>query len=85
MTTTLPVTTTAVYTPPLEGEGWQHLWYGVGPPESALTGTVTIRFEVWNDGDDEPTTIYLDEVSLGATPGGPFKAYLPLVMRAARP
>ena len=85
VTTTLRVTTTAVYTPPLDGEGWQHLWYSVGPPESALTGTVTIRFEVWNDGDDEPTTVYLDEVSLGATPGGPFKAYLPLVMRAARP
>jgi len=81
ITTTLKVTTTSVYTPPLDVEGWQHLWYNVGPPERALTGTVTIRFQVWNDGDAAPTTVYLDEVSLAATPGGPFKAYLPLVSR----
>ncbi len=83
ITFTLPVTTVYVLTPTLDVEDWQHRWYAVGLPEAALTGTVTIQFQVWNDGDDWVTTVYLDEVSLGSTPGGPFKSYLPLVLRGS--
>jgi hypothetical protein len=80
---TLPVTTTLRFTPSLDVPGWQHAWYYPGLPEAYLTGTVTIRFQVWNGGDDRTTTVYLDEVSLGATPGGPHKIYLPTVLRGA--
>jgi hypothetical protein len=71
---------TRVFTPSLEGSDWQHLpLYPL--PEGLFTGTVTIQFEVWNDGDGAATTVYLDEVSLGATPGGPYKYYLSLTLR----
>jgi len=36
---------------------------------------------VWDDGDDVPTKVYVDEVSLGRTLGGPYRGYLPLVLR----
>jgi hypothetical protein len=81
ITSTAPVTTTLVFTPALDTADWQHVWYYPGPPDAYLTGTVIIRFLVWNDGDDDTTILYLDEVSLGATPGGPHKVYLPLVLR----
>jgi hypothetical protein len=81
ISTTLPVTITRVFTPALDADGWQHLWYYPGLPHAALTGTVTIRFQVWQDGDDAATTVFLDEVSLGATPGGPYGVYLPLVVK----
>lgn len=68
-----------VFNPSLDVEGWQHQWYSLGVGEAYFTGTVTIQFEVWNDGDESPTTVYLDEVSLGRTPGGPFRFYMPLV------
>ncbi|NIV29283.1 MAG: hypothetical protein GWN58_07185 [Anaerolineae bacterium] len=66
-------------TPSLEVDGWQHQWYSLGVGDAYFTGTVTIRFEVWNDGDESPTTVYLDEASVGRTPGGPFRAYFPLI------
>lgn len=78
---TLPVSTTHVFTPPLDTGGWRHLWYYPGLPHAALTGTVSIRFQVWQDGDDAATAVFLDEVSLGATPGGPWGIYLPLVLK----
>jgi hypothetical protein len=83
ISTTLPVTTTRVFTPSLDADGWQHLWYYPGLPRAALTGTVTIRFQVWQDGDEAATTVFLDEVSLGATPGGPYGIYLPLVLKGS--
>jgi hypothetical protein len=83
ISTTLPVTTTRVFTPPLDADGWQHLWYYPGLPRAALTGTVTIRFQVWQDGDEAATTVFLDEVSLGATPGGPYGIYLPLALKGS--
>jgi len=68
-----------VFTPAMDLEGWQHQWYSLGTGDAYFTGTVTIQLEVWNDGDGSPTTVYLDEMSLGRTPGGPFRTYLPLV------
>jgi hypothetical protein len=81
ISTTLPATLTRVFTPPLDADGWQHLWYYPGLPRAALTGTVTIRFQVWQDGDEAAATVFLDEVSLGATPGGPNGIYLPLILK----
>ena len=75
------LTSERVFTPALDVEGWHHQWYYVGARESALTGTVMFQFEVWNDGDGTSTTVYLDEVNLGATRGGPYKRYLPLTPR----
>jgi len=63
----------------LDGDGWQHQWFSLGVGEEYFTGTVTIRFEVENDGDESATAVYLDEVSLGRTPGGPFKFYFPII------
>jgi hypothetical protein len=71
---------TYVFTPSLGTPGWQHLPIGFGP-EGYLTGTVTIQLQVWNDGDGAHTTVYLDEISLGRTPGGPYRSYLPLLLR----
>ena len=71
---------TRVFTPSLEGSAWQHL--SLYPlPEGYYTATVTIQFGVWNDSDATWTTVYLDEVDLGATRGGPYKYYLPLSLR----
>jgi hypothetical protein len=77
---TTPVTTTYVFTPDLEVSGWHPQWYRVGEPESYLSGRVTVEFEAGRE-DEGPATVYLDEVSLGATPGGPYKSYLPLALR----
>jgi hypothetical protein len=71
---------TRVFTPSLEGSGWQHLpLYPL--QEGYYTATVTIQFGVWNDGDAASTTVYLDEVDLAPTRGGPYKFYLPLTLR----
>ena len=67
------------FTPTLDVQGWQHQWYSLGVDDAYFTGTVTISFEVQNDGDEFPTTVFLDEVSVGSTPGGPYRAYFPLV------
>ena len=71
--------TSLALTPSLEADGWQHQWYSLGVGDDYFTGTVTIYFEVWNDGDESPTTVYLDEASVGRTPGGPFRIYFPLI------
>lgn len=71
---------TRVFTPSLAASGWQHLaLYPV--PEDYFTGTVTIHFQLWDDGDSGRTVVHLDEVSLGRTSGGPFRGYLPFVMK----
>jgi hypothetical protein len=81
ITSTVPVTTSYVFTPDLETGGWHHQWYPVGPPEAYLTATVTIEFQVWRSSDEGLMAVYLDETSLGATPGGPNKVYVPLVAK----
>jgi hypothetical protein len=69
---------TYVITPSLESTDWQHATLSLGTDEY-LTGTVTLRFQMWDDGDATATTVYVDEVGLGKTPGGPHKSYLPLI------
>jgi hypothetical protein len=76
----LAAAATHVFTPSLGSGDWQHLPLQFGP-EDYMTGTVTIRLQVWDDGDGVPTRVYVDEVSLGRTSGGPYKSYLPLVLR----
>ena len=81
LTGTLPVTTTQVLTPSLEATGWQFFSWQPGPPGAFLTGTVTVEFRLLEDGQDPVAAVYLDEVRLAPTPGGPFRAYLPLISR----
>jgi hypothetical protein len=77
-----PVTTTQqLCLPPLDGTGWQHFWCYPGPRDAPLTGTVTIEFRL-RDEEEGTAYVLLDEVSLGGTPGGPFKTFLPLVAKA---
>jgi hypothetical protein len=82
VTTTVPVTITRVFTPSLAREGvWHHFWCYPGLPRAYLTGTVAIEFRAWNAGDGGDLVVYLDEVSLSSTPGGPYGTFLPVVRR----
>jgi hypothetical protein len=82
LTTTLTFTTTRVFTPPLDVAGWHYFWAYPSPFRTALTGTVSIDFRLWLTRDQGlPLLIYLDEISLGSTPGGPLRFYLPLILR----
>jgi hypothetical protein len=80
---TLPVTTTRVFTPDLDVDDWQHLWYLPHEAAAAFTGTVEIAFQVKGAvaSGDPAAGVYLDEVSLGGTPGGPLRVYMPLVRK----
>ncbi|MBN1136011.1 MAG: carboxypeptidase regulatory-like domain-containing protein [Anaerolineae bacterium] len=80
---TLPVTLTHILTPALDTPGWTHLAYRLSPLDVALSATVTIDLRLWHAAGSNPvtSTLYLDEVSLGRTMGGPHKAYLPLVWK----
>ena len=74
------VSQTVVFAPDMQIADWQHLpLYPL--PEGYFTGSVTVQFQVEDDGDGTPTTVYLDEVSLGRTPGGPHRSYVPAVWR----
>jgi hypothetical protein len=77
------VTVTQVLTPTLDVTGWTHLAHRLGPLDTALSGTVTLIFQLWHTPGSNPVTsiLYLDEVSLGGTMGGPHKAYVPLVWK----
>jgi hypothetical protein len=75
------LSTQAVCLPPLDAGDWQHFWCYPGPRDAPLTATVTVEFRLAGEAEDSAVVV-LDEVSLGATPGGPFKAFLPLVARA---
>jgi len=55
---------------------WTHQWLALGLDE-VYTGPLGISFNLQQDGS-EPTTVYLDEVSLGK---GPYKVYLPLMVK----
>jgi hypothetical protein len=81
ITGTQTVATRQVLTPSLQADDWEQIWAGLGPPQAAFDGRVTIQFEVWNDGDDGATVVYLDDVSLGSTPAGPFRVYSPIVLK----
>jgi hypothetical protein len=71
---------TYVITPSLEVADWQHASLSLGS-EAYLSGTVTLQFQMWDDGDATATMVYVDEVSLGRTPGGSHKSYLPVISR----
>jgi hypothetical protein len=82
LTTTLTFTTTHLFTPPLDAAGWQHFWAHPALVRAALTGTLTIDFRLSLTREEGlPLLIYLDEISLGSTPGGPLRFYLPLIIR----
>jgi hypothetical protein len=75
-----PVTATQVFTPSLDLDGWGHAWYPLDAPDGAVSGRVTVQFLVRDEGE-AATLVTLDEVSLGAMPGGPRRVYFPLVAR----
>ena len=70
------VTTTWTVLPGLDALGWTHFWTPLGPPGAYVSGTLGIQFRMVDDGA-EATLVYLDEVSAGATPGGPHRVYVP--------
>jgi hypothetical protein len=78
---TMAVTATRVYTPSLAVQGWQHVSFQPGLLRQYLSGTVTIRLQLWDDGDGAATKVYVDEVSLGRTLGGPYWTYLPVALK----
>jgi len=78
--TSPPVITSWVVTPPLGVVSWTHFWTYAGPPESAITGTLSLEFLVHDDGA-APTVVHIDEVSVGATPGGPYRMYMPFAFK----
>jgi hypothetical protein len=84
VTPTLETSRTLVFTPALQGEGWRHQGYTLGVDERSFTGTVTIEFLASHNPVQAgaTTTVWLDEVSLGRTPGGPWKVYLPSIIRS---
>lgn len=57
--------------------GWQQAWLPLNLTE-VYTGPVGVRFNLVQNGATQ-ATVYLDEVSLGASWGGPLKTYLPAV------
>ncbi|TEU20316.1 MAG: carboxypeptidase regulatory-like domain-containing protein [Anaerolineales bacterium] len=72
-----PSDCTATFTvTPTADVDWSHQWLALGLDE-VYTGSVGISFTLEQDGT-EPTTVYLDEVSLGK---GPYQIYLPLTVK----
>lgn len=76
-----PVSMTQILTPNLEVDGWHTVWLRAGPERSAFTGTITLKLLLRADGQEEDVAVYLDEVSLGASPGGRHRVSMPLVFR----
>ena len=73
---------TRVLTPPLQTDSrWHHFWALVDPPRAAFDGTVTADFRLGDQSSGEPLEVFVDEVSVGSTPGGPWGIYLPRVVR----
>ncbi len=76
-----PASMTQILTPNLQVGGWFPVWVRAGPERSAFTGTVTVKLLLWADGLGYEVAVYLDEVSLGASPGGRHRVSMPLVFR----
>ena len=75
-------TSTRVLTPPLQTDGrWHHFWTYVDAPRAVLNGMVTAALRLRDQTGGDVLAVYLDEVSLGSTPGGPWGIYLPFVVR----
>jgi hypothetical protein len=74
---------TVVFTPSLAVGDWQHLAYRIGQPGTTFAGEVTVRLQARSGEGMTGTIVYVDEVSLGSGPGGPYKLLLPLARREA--
>jgi hypothetical protein len=57
--------------------GWQQTWLPLNLTE-VYTGSIGVRFSLTQGGSPQ-AAVYLDEVSLGASWGGPLRTYLPLI------
>jgi hypothetical protein len=58
---------------------WQQVWVPLNGTD-VYTGPVGVRFSLAQAGGSQ-TKVYLDEVSLGASWGGPSATYLPLIFK----
>ncbi len=58
---------------------WQHASLPLNLTE-VYTGPIGVRFNLVQNGATQ-ATVYLDEVSLGASWGGPLKTYLPVILQ----
>ncbi|MFN2226171.1 MAG: GDSL-type esterase/lipase family protein, partial [Anaerolineae bacterium] len=61
------------YTLPVDGEEWVHVWYEL---DGQVSQPLTLTFRV-----SDTAAILLDEVSLGSSPTGIYRIYLPAVGR----
>lgn len=68
---------TNIFTTSANGD-WQHVVLPLNLTE-VYTGPVGMRFSLQSD--SSPATVYLDEVSLGASWGGANRVYLPVIFR----
>jgi hypothetical protein len=59
--------------------GWTHYYVELGVGE-VYTGPLGIFFQATQAGSN-PMEVYLDEVSVGKSPGGPYKTYLPIILK----
>lgn len=59
--------------------GWQHAWLPLNLTE-VYTGPIGVRFSLSQSGPPQ-ATLYLDEVSLGGSWGGPQAIYLPAIFK----
>jgi len=57
--------------------GWQQAWLPLNLTE-VYTGPIGVRFSLVQGGSPQ-TSVYLDEVSLGGSWGGPLRIYLPII------
>ena len=64
---------TITYTLSLNGTTWTHAWWDLTGRE----GPITIRIELAS----ATATVVVDEISLGSTQIGVYRAYLPIVQR----
>jgi hypothetical protein len=74
---------TEILTPSLAVGDWQHLAHRLGQPGTASTGRVTAHLQVRAGDGVTDAIVYVDEVSLGSGPGGPYRLLLPLARRKA--
>jgi hypothetical protein len=58
---------------------WQHAWLPLDLTE-IYTGSIGVRFNLKQTGPT-PSTVYLDEVSLGSSWGGPDRNWLPAIFK----
>lgn len=77
-----PLSATVVLTPPLDCPSWRPLFADLGPARASITGTVRLELRLWTGADGLGAKVYIDEVGLGAMPGGRFRVYLPLTVLA---